>query len=305
MAQSDSDGSSGKRQQAGHSGGAARRQLRPRSAQRLLVDAHPELDALLGREEEVGGSSNQRQLNVPLLCAKVERDAPAALFAGATPADDVTAAALAASGLRRPLLVRADKEGGAAAACTALGLRLPPGEQLTPGGLAAQLGAEVEVPTIDVPTQGSGPRATLAQLADYLEQREAAWHQAQQGGKSQLAQRRRQQAQQAQQQGALAGRLLNVVSLPLAGTTLEASAGLRLLGALLGPPPRACCTSNARTLHLVAPARSQTEARPAIPVVPRRVPSPRPQQSRSWTSWVVCGRTRVLRSSAPRRCSTL
>ncbi|KAL4421887.1 hypothetical protein ABPG77_003689 [Micractinium sp. CCAP 211/92] len=222
MAQSDSDGSSGKRQQADPSGGgAARRQLRPRSAQRLLVDAHPELDALLGREEEVGGSSNQRQLNVPLLCAKVERDAPAALFAGATPADDVTAAALAASGLRRPLLVRADKEGGAAAACTALGLRLPPGEQLTPGGLAAQLGAEVEVPTIDVPTQGSGPRATLAQLADYLEQREAAWHQAKQGGKSQPAKRRRQQAQQAQQQGALAGRLLNVVSLPLAGTTLE------------------------------------------------------------------------------------
>lgn len=236
MAQSDSEGSADEPLQAGAgasgAAAAARRQLRPRSAQhRPLVDEHPELDALLGREEEGAEPSNQRQLDVPLRCAMVERDAPAASFAAATPADEVTATALAAAGLRRPLLIRAEAEGGAAAARSALGLRLPPAEHLTPAGLAEQLGAEHEVPTIDVPTQGSGPRVTLAQLADYLGQRQAA-------GQPQAAKRRRHQAQ-----GALAGRLLNVVSLSLAGTALEASAqGLHSTCRLcMRQAPLACC----------------------------------------------------------------
>lgn len=260
MSQSDSQGSAEKPQPAGASGRATatRRQLRPRSAQRPLVDEHPELDALLGREEEGGRAGTPRQLDVPLLCAKVERDAPAASFAAATPADEVTATALAAAGLRRPLLVRGDDKGGTAAACSALGLRLPPAQQLTPAGLAEQLGADLEVPTIDVPTQGSGPRATLAQLAEYLAQREAAWQQAQRGGKAPPAKRRRQQAQQAQQ-GALAGRMLNVVSLPLAGTILEASVGgsvfsrrcrvlTRVPAAL--PAPQQRCPSTSPWVHI-------------------------------------------------------
>lgn len=60
------------------------------------------------------------------------------------------------------------------------------------------------MPTIDVATQDSGPRLSLRQLAEYLEQQ------------AQQAQQRQQQ-----QQGTPPRRLLNVVSLSLAGTRLE------------------------------------------------------------------------------------
>ena len=60
------------------------------------------------------------------------------------------------------------------------------------------------MPTIDVATQDSGPRLSLRQLAEYLEQQ------------AQQAQQRQQQ-----QQGTPPRRLLNVVSLSLAGTRVE------------------------------------------------------------------------------------
>ena len=63
------------------------------------------------------------------------------------------------------------------------------------------------MPTIDVATQGSGPRLTLHQLATYLAQ------QARQGGPPQKP--------RATSQPPEPERLLNVVSLSLAGTSLE------------------------------------------------------------------------------------
>ena len=78
----------------------------------------------------------------------------------------------------------------------------------------------MQVHTIDVVTQESGPRLTLSQLADYLAQ----------------------QAQQAQQ--GRPGRLLNVTSLVLAGTPLEVRSGSRLLTG-------AVCTPAVAAAHLL------------------------------------------------------
>ena len=72
----------------------------------------------------------------------------------------------------------------------------------------ATAAARLQVPTIDVATQGSGPRLTLRQLADYLAQ------QAQQAGSPQPAGPPRRGTPPPD-------RLLNVVSLSLAGTELE------------------------------------------------------------------------------------
>lgn len=74
--------------------------------------------------------------------------------------------------------------------------------------VAAAVPSPLQVPTIDVATQDSGPRLTVRQLADYLEQQQAMGSR---GHKQQ------------QHQGQQHGRLLNVVSLSLAGTPLEVS----------------------------------------------------------------------------------
>ncbi len=129
--------------------------------------------------------------------ASVARVPPAAL----------TAAALRATGFAVPLAVR--PEGGdaasAAAAAAALGLRLPPGAPLSVADVAAAVGPETRVPTLDVARQGDGPRGlTAAAFASY-------W--------ADPAARRR--------------RLLNCVSLSLAATRLaEAVAPPRAVAAL-------------------------------------------------------------------------
>ncbi len=69
-------------------------------------------------------------------------------------------------------------------------------EGLSPGYIARALGPDVRVPTIDVESQTSGPRMTLAEWAQYYEAGEKE-------------------------------RLLNVVSLSLAGTPLEVCHQLR------------------------------------------------------------------------------
>ena len=74
------------------------------------------------------------------------------------------------------------------------------------------MGPTHQVPTIDVATQDSGPRLTLRQLAAYLRQQQ----QQQQEQKEQQQASRQQGRQERQPQ-----RLLNVVSLSLAGTPLE------------------------------------------------------------------------------------
>ena len=63
---------------------------------------------------------------------------------------------------------------------------------LSPAYIATALGPDTRVPTIDVETQTSGPRMTLSEWAQYYESSEKA-------------------------------RLLNVVSLSLAGTPLQVS----------------------------------------------------------------------------------
>lgn len=63
-------------------------------------------------------------------------------------------------------------------------------EGLSPAYIAAALGPDTRVPTIDVETQTSGPRMTLAEWARYFDSDEKE-------------------------------RLLNVVSLSLAGTPLQ------------------------------------------------------------------------------------
>ena len=67
-------------------------------------------------------------------------------------------------------------------------MRVPEG--LSPAYIAAALGPDTRVPTIDVETQTSGPRMTLAEWAQYFASAEK-------------------------------DRLLNVVSLSLAGTPLQ------------------------------------------------------------------------------------
>jgi hypothetical protein len=210
-------GGSGGRSGGGGSGGGSsdRRQLRPRATRRSYVDQHPQLDALLGAEEEdEEGGAARRRLNIPLLCHRVERGAPAATLAPASHPSQLTGAALAAAGLRQPLLVPggAAGRGGVAATCAALGLQLPPAAQLTPEGLAAAVGPSHQVPTIDVATQDSGPRLTLRQLAAYLRQQQEQQQEEQQAFR-----------QQGQREGA-PQRLLNVVSLSLADTPLEVRA---------------------------------------------------------------------------------
>ena len=70
----------------------------------------------------------------------------------------------------------------------ALGMRVPEG--LSPAYIAVALGPDTRVPTIDVETQASGPRMTLAEWGRYYDSDEKE-------------------------------RLLNVVSLSLAGTPLQ------------------------------------------------------------------------------------
>lgn len=130
------------------SGSEERRLLRPRSAQLNFTDQHPLLDAVLGGDEEEEGVQGQRRrLDIPLLCSRVERAAPAQPFTAATHPAQVTAEALLASGLRQPLLVpsTACGRGGVEATRAALGLQLPPAEQLTPRGLAAAVGPDHRV----------------------------------------------------------------------------------------------------------------------------------------------------------------
>ena len=73
-------------------------------------------------------------------------------------------------------------------AVQALGMRVP--SQLSPDYMAQALGPDEKVPTIDVASQVSGPRMTLADWAEYFKEPEKE-------------------------------RLLNVVSLSLAGTPLQ------------------------------------------------------------------------------------
>lgn len=141
-------------QQASSGGAAAasgpdRRQLRRRRAPVSYLDQHPELDALLGAEDDQERSGAGRQLDVAALRQLVERTAPAAAFPAAASPSHLTAEALAAAGLRQPLLVPAGACGrgaaGAAATRTAMGLHLPPAQQLTPRGLAEAIGPDHQV----------------------------------------------------------------------------------------------------------------------------------------------------------------
>lgn len=257
------------------------RRLRPRAASVSYLDQHAQLDAVLGDAEEEGGGAAAAgaRLDVPMLCRRVESAARAATLAPSPPSA-VTPQALAASGLRQPLLIRANACGrgaaGVAATRAALGLRLPGDPAaLTLRALADAIGPthtvgvqcrvrddsappacdaawgrpaagpvarrcppllerpssrpgpglpsthpwRAQVPTIDVATQGSGPRLTLRELVAYLEAKQAQQAAAgSAGGGGQHAAQR--------------GRLLNVVSLSLAGTALE----VRVLSCFLAAP---------------------------------------------------------------------
>ena len=120
--------------------------------------------------------------------ATVERVAPSC----------VSEEALQTHGFAIPYLI-SDGTAHGTGATLQLGMRLPPAS-LTVADVADGVGHEVAIPTIDVSTQGDGPRMTVAQFAAYWEQRGGDA-----GGRA--ATRRR-------------GKLLNCVSLSLAGTAL-------------------------------------------------------------------------------------
>ena len=115
--------------------------------------------------------------------ATVERVAPSS----------VSEETLRIHGFAIPYLISDGTAHGTSAALQ-LGMRLPPAS-LTVADVADGVGHEVAIPTIDVATQRDGPRMTVAQFAAYWEQRGRA------------TTRRR-------------GKLLNCVSLSLAGTAL-------------------------------------------------------------------------------------
>ncbi len=161
-------------QQAGGGAAAAdRRQLRRRRAPVSYLDQHPELDALLGAEDDRERSGAGRQLDVAALRQLVERTAPAAAFPAAAHPSQLTAEALAAAGLRQPLQIPAGACGGVAAGtaatCAAMGLRLPPAEQLTPHGLAEAIGPDHQVHII-LPWIGStGCSSVQAKRASHMQ----------------------------------------------------------------------------------------------------------------------------------------
>lgn len=128
---------------SGAGGTSSERRLRPRSGVLNYADQHPELDDVLGGDDE-GARGKRRRLDIPNLCAQVEHATPAQLFATTTHPSQVTAEALAAAGLRQPLLIPAAAcgKGGAAATRAALGMQLLPVAQLTPRGIAAAVGRD-------------------------------------------------------------------------------------------------------------------------------------------------------------------
>ena len=129
--------------------------------------------------------------------ADTERHWRGATVERVTPAC-VTHDALASSGFAIPYLISDGTSHGTRASLQ-LGMRLPPAS-LTVSDVADGVGHDVGIPTIDVSTQGDGPRLTVGQFATYWEQR---------GGTSGSRAARRRK-----------GRLLNCVSLSLTGTAL-------------------------------------------------------------------------------------
>ena len=153
---------------------------------------------------------------------------------------------------------------------------------------------QAQVPTIDVATQGSGPSLALRDLASYLEAQQAQQAQQAGGGGAHGAARR--------------GRLLNVVSLSLAGTALEVRPPCRHWLALAGPapclarPPLLRGPALPRRVCITHAAGCLTGCAPCLPAA-RRTPSRRRQQLRRWILWVRCGpKMRLWSLPAPRPC---
>ena len=109
-------------------------------------------------------------------------------YAAARVAPEVVTAQWArGGGLRSPVIVPASPD-----AAARLGMSLPRGGPLTSTLISEAVGPDTPVRTIDVASQGEGPRWKMRQWASYMDER-----------------------------GATRARLLNVVSLSLAGTRLE------------------------------------------------------------------------------------
>jgi hypothetical protein len=143
--------------------------------------------------------------------------------------------------------------------------------------------AAVQVPTIDVATQGSGPTLTMGQLAQYLERM--------QGARSAGARRRRSASPNAQPPPA---RLLNVVSLSLAGTPLEVRALLRAATCRVhtasSTPPLATV---ARRLRSGRSCRAAAARRPAAP----RMLWALPGRCGGWIWCLPCGPATTTRTA--------
>lgn len=125
------------------------RQLRKRPA-KSLQDANPELDELLGTDAQ-GKALRPGRPDIAQLRRKLERSCPAAAFSGVV-APAAVLPTLLAEGFRRPLVVRASAAGSVAATRAALGIRLPL-QAMSPRGMVAAVGPDVEVPTFDVASQ--------------------------------------------------------------------------------------------------------------------------------------------------------
>jgi hypothetical protein len=134
---------------SGKGGKEDARQLRKRPA-KSLHDENPELDALLGIDAQ-GKALTSARPDIVQLRRKLERRCPAATFSRAV-APAAVLRTLQAEGFRRPLVVRAAASSNATATRAALGIRLPL-QAMSPRGMVAAVGPDIEVPTFDVATQ--------------------------------------------------------------------------------------------------------------------------------------------------------
>lgn len=156
------------------------RVLRPRRGQVVdYVEAERRLDSLLGIDEDTEElsktyRSKKRRVvarpNVASWRKKVEVSCPAQCGNDDFAISPVTLPSiLFQEGFRRPRVVLRDSCDSVEETRRVLGLHLPL-EILTPRGLVATLGPDVDVPTFDVATQTSGPSMTVEELAEYHEQ---------------------------------------------------------------------------------------------------------------------------------------
>jgi hypothetical protein len=157
-------------------------------AQLFAAQAAAERDKWAGKRKAARGTG--ARLDTERMCQRVRAAAPQGAQPRRLRAQDVSLEGLRASGVgfREPILV-AEGDGGA----RGMGMALPDDQEaLTLQGIVRAVGGEYPVQTIECATQDPGPRQTLAQFAAYLE--------------TPIAEREQ---------------LLNCVSLPLHGTSLD------------------------------------------------------------------------------------